>query len=401
MTDILYVHHYGDQHGSNFKTISDGGSNIHVHLIKKLEKKLKITISTYANNYITNHYFSKSKKITIIEHSSLSSLFKRNLLFYEIIWRCFYPGLKYLFGNGKYRYVITQTDFIPDVIAGFFLKLRNPKTTWVASYFLEAPKPWDRNSPYKGRRWLIGLFYWLIQKPSYWLIKSKADIVLVTSEPDMVKFVTKTRDKPKIIVARGGVDIEESEQYLRSGKIIPTEKRKYDACFLGRFHYQKGVLELVDIWRLVCQKRNNAQLVMIGNGPLENDLKYKIKKLNLESNIHLLGYKSGKDKFDIFKESKIMVHPATYDSGGMAAAEGMAWGLPGVSFNLESLKTYYPKGMLKIECFNLHKFADKILQILANKSLYQNTVNNAHDLIIESWDWNKQIDKIIPLIITG
>ena len=43
----------------------------------------------------------------------------------------------------------------------------------------------------------------------------------------------------------------------------------------------------------------------------------------------------------------MVVHPAIFDSGGMAAAEAMAWGLPGVSFDLPALKTYYPQGMIK------------------------------------------------------
>ena len=49
----------------------------------------------------------------------------------------------------------------------------------------------------------------------------------------------------------------------------------------------------------------------------------------------------------IFKDSKIVLHAAIYDSGGMAACEAMACELPGVSFDLPALKTCYPKGMFK------------------------------------------------------
>ena len=89
-----------------------------------------------------------------------------------------------------------------------------------------------------------------------------------------------------------------------------------------------------------------------------------------------------------------MVHPATYDSGGMAAAEELAWGLPGVSFDLEALMTYYPKGMLKTACFDKDIFARNIISLLTNKNLYRKTAKDAHDLILESWDWNKQVENI-------
>jgi hypothetical protein len=40
----------------------------------------------------------------------------------------------------------------------------------------------------------------------------------------------------------------------------------------------------------------------------------------LEENVFLLRSKDGKEKLEVLKSSKIVVHPATYDSGGMAAA---------------------------------------------------------------------------------
>ena len=168
-------------------------------------------------------------------------------------------------------------------------------------------------------------------------------MVFVTSEPDVEKFVTKKRSRDKITVIRGGVDIKPSMEYLNSGNVIAKEKRKYDACFVGRFHPQKGVLELIDIWKLVCDKKPRAKLAMIGIGALENAVKNRIAELGLNDNIYLLGFKDGEEKYEIFKQSKIVVHPATYDSGGMAAAEGMAWGLPGVSFEVISYeKLVYP-----------------------------------------------------------
>ncbi|PIU03202.1 hypothetical protein COT44_04905 [Candidatus Shapirobacteria bacterium CG08_land_8_20_14_0_20_39_18] len=163
---------------------------------------------------------------------------------------------------------------------------------------------------------------------------------------------------------------------------------------MGRFHYQKGVLELIDIWKLVCQKKPEAKLAMIGNGPLEKNVLIKIREYKLEKNIDLLGFLDGEKKYEIFKQSKMIIHPATYDSGGMAAAEGMAWELPGVSFDLESLKTYYPSGMIKTKCYNLREFADNIISLLDNEKLYQKISKEAHTLIVGVWDWEKRTDFI-------
>ena len=290
--------------------------------------------------------------------------------------------------------VDSASDFWMDSIPAFLLKLKKPQIYWLAGFYLTAPKPWQKNSPYKGKNFFRGLFFWLTQLPVYFIVKHWADYVFVTSEPDVEKFVTNKRDRKKIIVVQGGVDITEAKKYLASKNIIPVEKRKYDACFVGRFHYQKGVLELIDIWKKVCYQKKSAKLAMIGIGPLEKEVKRKIKKNKLEKNIDLLGFRDREAKFKVFRQTKTILHPATYDSGGMAAAEGMAWGLPAVGFDLECHQTYYPQGMIKAENGNLVQFAEKINQLLENKKTYQKYSKEAIDLTQKVWDWEKRADKI-------
>ncbi len=297
----------------------------------------------------------------------------------------------------KADFIYSASDFYPDLITAFYIKRKNKRIKWIAGYYLFAPKPWAEDSPYKGHNRLKGFFYWLMQIPSYFIAKRFADYVFVTSEPDVEKFITKKRDRTKIVVVQGGVDILESSNYLKLGKVVPMKDRKYDACFVGRLHYQKGVLELIDIWNEVVKKKPGARLAMIGDGPLENEIKNKIEDYSLKNNITLLGFLDGDKKHEIFKQSKIMVHPATYDSGGMAAAEGMAWGLPGISFDLEALKTYYPKGMIKTKCGNNSQFAENVMKLIGDETLYDRLSKEARNLIVDVWDWRKRAEKIYNL----
>ncbi|MDD4869470.1 MAG: glycosyltransferase family 4 protein [Kiritimatiellae bacterium] len=297
--------------------------------------------------------------------------------------------------------IYSASDAYPDFIPALLTKLREKTITWIAGYYLFVPHPFSSNTPYKGKNWLRGCLYWFMQIPSYYLVKRFADYVFVTSEPDVQRFVTHFRPASKIVVVQGGVDTGPSEQYLRSGQTIPVEKRKYDACFVGRLHYQKGVLELVEIWKHVVAKTPTARLAMIGDGPLECDLKDKITAAGLDHNIELLGFLDGDKKYSVFKQSKLIIHPATYDSGGMAAAEGMAWCLPAVSFDLEALKTYYPKGMVKTKEGDLQEFADNIQRLLDDRLFYERMAEEAHGLIIGKWDWNKRTQQIYYSVINS
>lgn len=390
---LLYLFVYGnldypiDKGFSNNRHISDGGNNIHFNFLDLQHNNYDTTIFSQTDNKKFQFWFGKYPNVTIKSFVTLSSVFKINLMTIETLTRCIYPGLFSFFYLNKFDIVISSSDFLPDVFSGFIYKLVNPSSKWVASFFLRAPNPFSHSNPYKSiARKIIGLGYWLQQALSLPLLLN-ANKYIVTSLPDKDWLISKGKLPKNILVIQGGVRTESAMLFLKSKS---KSKKLYDACFLGRLHDQKGVLLLVDIWKKVVQTKPNAKLAIIGNGPLKVSLENKIKDLRLGGNIALLGQLHGEKKYSIFKNTKIVLHPATYDSGGMAAAEAMAFGLPGVSFDLDSLKTYYPKGMIKTRCFDLDEFSKNILLLLNDKNLYKETSASALKLIQEKWDWKKR-----------
>ena len=373
-----------------------GGDRIFIELSKRWSKKLDISI------FISKEgadICSRENLNVTNQHIWASDIFSGHYLI-DGIYRTIIGILKALrMQTNQGDIVLSSSDFLPDAIPAFILKLKNPQVKWIASFYLFAPKPWQKNSPYKGTKYFLGLVYWLSQLPAYYIIKKFADIVFVTSQPDIKPFMTKYRCIKKIISVRGGVDVLPARQYFEQEEFIPVENRYYDACFVGRFHYQKGILELIRIWKVVCNKKPKCRLALIGTGPLEGEIQSLINKMGLNSNITLLGFLNGIKKFDVFKQSKIILHPAIYDSGGMATAEAMAWGLPGVSFDLEALKTYYPKGILKTKCFDLDAFASNILYLLSNPDVHLTLSQEASKLIRDHWDWDHQAQNIFHQVI--
>ncbi|MDQ3098178.1 MAG: glycosyltransferase family 4 protein [bacterium] len=285
-------------------------------------------------------------------------------------------------------YIYSCSDFWQDAIPALIIKARYPHARLIGSFYLAAPNPFK--GFYEGKKAQIpslkGVTYYLQQLPIYALFKKYAYVVFVTSEPDAKRFTN-------TIVIRGGVNVEAAKRYTPT---FSSENKKYDAIFLGRFHPQKGVLELLDIWAKVVSNKPDAKLIMLGDGPLMDAVISKKQMLHLENNVKLVGYLfDGEEKYNYYKNTKIAVHPAVYDSGGMAAAEAMAWGLPGISFDLEALKTYYPKGMSKIPFANYDAFAQEILSLMSDKEKYSTLAKDARDLVLNEWDWDKRAEQII------
>jgi glycosyltransferase involved in cell wall biosynthesis len=366
-----------------------GGDTIFLEFIKNWQKQLDITVfGSQETLNLLHRYHLKTNFILTDKINLHCQPTIKNLIFHT--FRRLYRGsLSYFSHLSVFKqadYCYTASDFIPDHFFGWLYKIINESGVWLSGHYLFVPRFGSKYNPYRQQP-LKGWFYYQIQNFTRFISQHFADQIFITSQPDSSRFPHK-----KVIVIQGGVEL------AKSGKMKPIARRRFDAVFQGRLHPQKGVLELIDIWSLVVKKNPIAKLAIIGDGQLENKLKSKIKKLKLTKNITLFGFQNGKLKYDIFKNSKIVVHPAIYDSGGMAAAEAMAWGLPGVSFDLESLKTYYPQGMIKTPLGDNQQFADNIITLLTNQKLYQKTSHDALKLIKDKWNWHQRSQEIFKKV---
>lgn len=293
--------------------------------------------------------------------------------------------------NKKSTIVYSASEFWMDCLPAFILKIRFPKVRWIAAWFQTAPKPWT------GFAWAFP--YWFVQLPIKPLIKKFADFVLVNNEQERNQFPQLNKEG-KVIVILGAVDIEAVKKFQKLyAKRYPLNTKKYDACFQGRFHPQKGVVEMVEIWKKVVEKIPSAKLALIGDGPLMRNVKLKIKNEKLEKNIKLFGWVfDGPQKYEIFSQSKLVVHPAFFDSGGMASAEAMAFGLPCIGFNLSSYRSYYPEGMIKVAVGDLRRFADKIIELIGNKKRRDRVGKEAQKMVSENWSWDQRVNLLMPVL---
>lgn len=294
--------------------------------------------------------------------------------------------------------IYAASEFWMDSLPTFILKLRYPKIKWVAAWYQTAPKPWKgfTNGYREEKYYFKALIYWLNQQPIRLLISNFADFVLVNNENEKKQF-TKLNKYNRAIVVLGAINIKEIQIWKKKFKNLP---KIYDAVFQGRFHPQKGVLELIDIWKRVTQKRSEAKLIMIGDGPLMEKVKSKVRSEKLGNNIKLTGYLfDGEEKYRIFAQSKLVVHPSFYDSGGIASLEAISFGLPCVGFNLKSYEHYYPRGIIKVKVGDLDSFAEKILLLLSNKSIYSKKRKKVLKIINDKLSWEYRSRQILNQVL--
>ena len=296
--------------------------------------------------------------------------------------------------NNSETLVYSASEFWMDSLSAFLLKLRHPVIKWIAAWYQTAPNPLIgfNEGGRKNKYYISAFFYFLAQLPIKPLINKYADLILVNNILETNEF-SSLKSHQKVMVFLGAVDLDQINKYRKEFKGTP---KKYDGVFQGRFHPQKGVVELIDIWKKVVKKKPDALLAMIGDGPLMESVKLKVKTEKLEENIKLFGYLfDGPEKYRIFAQSKVVLHPSFFDSGGMASAEAMAFGLPCVGFDLPAFEDYYPQGMIKTKKGDLEDFSQNILNLLSNTALYEKISQDALKMIQNGWSWELRASQVL------
>ena len=378
-----------------------GGDRIFIELSRRWSLKFPVTIYLWKEGYKICGKQNLTDSDVNFKVSSMEPWWRMGFYINYLarIIQGIVTGLSIKLVNKPQTIIYSASEFWMDSLPSFILKLRFKKISWVAAWYQTAPNPlkgFSQNNR-KEKYHLNAFFYWLMQLPAKKIISKFADFVVVNNEDEKKQF-PELNKKSKVLVCLGAVDTTSIKQYRKEHGVA---KKKYDGVFQGRFHPQKGVLELIDIWKQLILKKPSATLAMIGDGPLMQKVSAKIKKEKLQKNIKLFGYVfDGKKKYQIFSQSKLVLHPAFYDSGGMAAAEAMAFGLPGVCFDLPSLKGYYPKGMLKAKVENLDDFKKKILLLLTDKPLYNKIALESKKVIQNYWSWDKRAVQILSSLKT-
>lgn len=95
---------------------------------------------------------------------------------------------------------------------------------------------------------------------------------------------------------------------------------------IGRLHEQKNQSFLIDVFYEIQKKKDNAILLIVGKGPLENELKEKVSNLGINNKVYFLGNR--KDIERIYQGMDVFVLPSLFEGLGIVAIEAQVSGLP-------------------------------------------------------------------------
>ncbi|MFH7835656.1 MAG: glycosyltransferase family 4 protein [Candidatus Aenigmatarchaeota archaeon] len=178
-------------------------------------------------------------------------------------------------------------------------------------------------------------------------------------------------------------------------KIIPEKGiKEYDnqIVYVGRLSKEKGV----DILIKAFEEIEDCHLLIIGDGPEKNTL-IKIAKGN--PRIHFLGYKPREEAIKYIKGSDILVLPSRQEGLSTTILEAMACKTPVIATNVggnPEIIEHMKNGIL-VKSENIQEIKEAIELLLENKELSKKIREEAYDLILKEYEWNKVIEKYLKL----
>lgn len=95
---------------------------------------------------------------------------------------------------------------------------------------------------------------------------------------------------------------------------------------VGRFQEQKNHTFLLDIFAQIAKMQENAKFVLVGDGPLREEMEQKAKQLGIAKQVIFTGVRE--DVANLMQMMDVFVFPSLFEGLGIVLVEAQAAGLP-------------------------------------------------------------------------
>lgn len=164
---------------------------------------------------------------------------------------------------------------------------------------------------------------------------------------------------------------------------------------IGTLKEAKNQQFLLDIVYKLKEKNKNVKLLLVGSGPLEENLREKCEKLGIENEVIFTGTR---DDIDVILNSMdVFVFPSTFEGLGLVLLEAQAAGLPCVVS-----EAIQPEADLQLGLFSklnlddgAESWANKIIEVYGKKENDKQKILDAFDK--QGYSTEKCISKLLSI----
>jgi len=222
------------------------------------------------------------------------------------------------------------------------------------------------------------------------LLRTSEKTILLTVSGSVVEDFKSLNPRIKFLTITPGNGIDLSKI---SGQL--PEAFDYHGIFFARLIPEKGLFDLVKIWKLVVKKLPNAKLAVCGipeNAEIVKGFLEEISRHNLDGNIEFLGHQDETKLFGDVKRSYLTVYPSYVDSFSLVTLESLACGTPVVAYDIPAIRYNFGKceAVFRSPVGDKADMARNIQFLLGNKDLRTKFSKEARKYST-NYDWRNVI----------
>ncbi len=183
---------------------------------------------------------------------------------------------------------------------------------------------------------------------------------------------------------------------------IPREeiREQQTILFVGRFHQEKGVLQLVQAYRSVLRQHPGARLLIAGTtGFGTHDVNAYVREVhelaslvekNAGGHIQFAGYlHHDRDLPELFQRATVFTSPSLFgEPFGLVNAEAMACGTVVVGSNRGGIPEVLGDSGRMVNPEEIHQYAAELVNLLTNVSERKHLSHGARARAQQLFDWS-------------
>ncbi len=227
-----------------------------------------------------------------------------------------------------------------------------------------------------------------------------SDIVLVQSSRMRYRPLRLGTPIEKVKVIGDGIDFLEfnnvdNAEYLKNE--LNIKKSDIIITFASRLVKLKGIMDLINVAKVIVRENRNVVFLIAGSGPLEDKLKKEIKQIK---NIKILGYRDDIPK--LLKISNIFIHPSYSEGLSPAIMEACASGLPIITTNIGSNSDIITNGLngFLFQPGDKNAMKSYIMKLIQDQLLREKMGKYNQDFIRNNYSLDKISKKFIEYLRT-
>ena len=164
-------------------------------------------------------------------------------------------------------------------------------------------------------------------------LAKKADVCLAVSpEAAIAVYGKEAYESGRVRIQKNGTDLSHyapTEENRIQGEEVRKKLGIENAGVIGhvgRFHYAKNHAFLIEVFAAIRKIRNDAKLLLVGDGDLEETIRTQVKDAGLEQDVIFTG--AVNDPAAYYQAMDVMVFPSRYEGLPGTVIEAQASGLP-------------------------------------------------------------------------